>query len=246
MSAVVRVLTCAPSRGCRSRRSCDCDAFAVTGFVSTGPGAHGLYVSCDSKVLYVTNRGVGTISLLQFATNTVTRTWVIPGGSPDMGGVSADGTKLWISGRHRGAVYVIDTTTGALLRTINVGSVPTGYASTPDQAATRSATPASFANPPARCRHERAGSSRPPSAASAVTTPNRTSEARRRLNATGPVSRRRPGVRRGELRMVVGWSSSAVGSSRLRSPLRRSSRSRSSRSDRRMWSRRSSSCVRSR
>jgi YVTN family beta-propeller protein len=104
----------------------DGDTFTVTGFVPTGRGAHGLYVSRDSKVLYVTNRDAGTISLLDFATNTVTATWVIPGGSPDMGGVSADGTKLWITGRYNGVVYVIDTTTGALLHTIAVGSGPHG------------------------------------------------------------------------------------------------------------------------
>ncbi len=105
----------------------DGDRFAVTGFVPTGAGAHGLYVSRDSKVLYVTNRNAGTISLLDFATNSVTRTWTIPGGgSPDMGGVSADGKVLWISGRYNGVVYAIDTTTGALLHKIRVGSGPHG------------------------------------------------------------------------------------------------------------------------
>ncbi len=105
----------------------DGDRFAVTGFVPTGAGAHGLYVSRDSKVLYVTNRDAGTISLLNFATNTVTRTWTIPGGgSPDMGGVSIDGKVLWVSGRYNGVVYAIDTTTGALLHKISVGSGPHG------------------------------------------------------------------------------------------------------------------------
>jgi YVTN family beta-propeller protein len=104
----------------------DGDTFTVTGFVPTGRGAHGLYVSRDSKALYVTNRDAGTISVLDFATNTVTATWMIPGGSPDMGGVSADGTKLWITGRYNSDVYVIDTTTGALLHTIPVGSGPHG------------------------------------------------------------------------------------------------------------------------
>jgi YVTN family beta-propeller protein len=85
-----------------------------------------LYVSRDSKVLYVTNRNAGTISLLDFATNSVTRTWTIPGGSPDMGGVSADGKVLWVSGRYNGVVYAIDTTTGALLHKIRVGSGPHG------------------------------------------------------------------------------------------------------------------------
>jgi YVTN family beta-propeller protein len=100
--------------------------FTVTGFVPTGAGAHGLYVSRDSKVLYVTNRDAGTISLIDFATNTVVRTWIIPGGSPDMGGVSADGKVLWVSGRYSGVVYAIDTTTGALLHEIRVGSAPHG------------------------------------------------------------------------------------------------------------------------
>jgi YVTN family beta-propeller protein len=102
------------------------DTFTVTGFVHTGAGAHGLYVSRDSKVLYVTNRGAGSISLIDFATNQVVRTWYIPGGSPDMGGVSADGKVLWISGRYNGVVYAIDTETGALLHRIPVGSGPHG------------------------------------------------------------------------------------------------------------------------
>jgi YVTN family beta-propeller protein len=100
--------------------------FRVTGFIPTGAGTHGLYVSRDSRVLYVTNRNAGTVSLLDFATNRVVRTWSIPGGSPDMGGVSADGKVLWLSGRYNGVVYAIDTTTGALLHEIPVGSAPHG------------------------------------------------------------------------------------------------------------------------
>jgi YVTN family beta-propeller protein len=105
----------------------DGDTFTVTGFVQTGAGAHGLYVSRDSKLLYVTNRNAGTISLLDFATNRVVRTWYIPGGgSPDMGGVSADGKVLWVSGRYNGVVYAIDTETGELVHRIPVGSGPHG------------------------------------------------------------------------------------------------------------------------
>jgi YVTN family beta-propeller protein len=105
----------------------DGDTFTVTGFIPTGAGAHGLYVSRDSKFLYVTNRNAGSISLVDFATERVARTWTIPGGgSPDMGGVSADGKVLWVSGRYDGVVYAIDTTTGALLHEIRVGSGPHG------------------------------------------------------------------------------------------------------------------------
>jgi DNA-binding beta-propeller fold protein YncE len=104
----------------------DGDALRVTGFVPTGAGAHGLYPSRDARVMYVSNRGAGTISLLSFATNRITATWRIPGGSPDMGGVSADGKTLWLSGRYNAEVYAIDTATGALRARIHVGSGPHG------------------------------------------------------------------------------------------------------------------------
>ncbi len=102
------------------------DRFHVDGFVPTGAGAHGLYVSRDSKILYVTNRSAGSISLFDFAANRVVTTWHIRGGSPDMGGVSADGKVLWVSGRYNAEVYAIDTTTGAVLARIHVGAGPHG------------------------------------------------------------------------------------------------------------------------
>jgi len=101
--------------------------FAVIGFLPTGPGAHGLYVSRDSRLLYVTNRGGGSISVVSFATRRVVQTWHLPGGgSPDMGGVSADGRVLWLSGRYSGVVYAIDVVHWRLLRSIRVGSGPHG------------------------------------------------------------------------------------------------------------------------
>ena len=103
------------------------DQFKLTGFLPTGAGAHGLYVSRDSKDLYVTNRGEGSISVLDFATNTVQAKWKIPGdASPDMGGVSADGKTLWLSGRYNSEVYAISTADGHLLARIPVGDGPHG------------------------------------------------------------------------------------------------------------------------
>jgi YVTN family beta-propeller protein len=96
------------------------------GFLPTGAGAHGLYVSRDSRLLFVTNRMAGTISIVSFATRRIVRTWTIPHGSPDMGGVSADGKVLWISGRYDAEVYAIDTTSGRLLARIKVGRGPHG------------------------------------------------------------------------------------------------------------------------
>jgi YVTN family beta-propeller protein len=101
--------------------------FRVTGFLPTGPDAHGLYPSRDARDLYVTNRGNGSITVISFATKKIVKTWWIPGGgSPDMGGVSPDGRVLWVSGRYDGVVYAISTQTGRLLAEIPVGPQPHG------------------------------------------------------------------------------------------------------------------------
>jgi DNA-binding beta-propeller fold protein YncE len=98
-------------------------------FERTGRGAHGLYPSRDARTLYVSNRGEGSISLISFRTRRPYRKWRIPGGgSPDMGGVSADGRVLWLSGRYDGVVYAISTRNGHLLRRVRVGDGPHGLA----------------------------------------------------------------------------------------------------------------------
>ena len=111
-------------------------SFKQIGFIPTGVGAHGLYPSRDGKTLYVANRGSnqihgkpggkGSISVIDFATRAVIKTWPIPGGgSPDMGNVSADGAYLWLSGRFDNVVYRIATATGAVDK-IAVGREPHG------------------------------------------------------------------------------------------------------------------------
>jgi YVTN family beta-propeller protein len=105
----------------------DGDAFTKPVFVPTGEGAHGLYPSRDSRFLYVTNRGEGSISVISFATRAVVREWKLPGhASPDMGGVSADGKVLWFSGRYHREVYAISTVDGHLIARIRVGVEPHG------------------------------------------------------------------------------------------------------------------------
>jgi DNA-binding beta-propeller fold protein YncE len=98
-------------------------------FVRTGAGAHGLYPSRDARRLFVSNRGEGSITVLSFRTRRPIAKWRLPGGgSPDMGGVSADGRVLWLSGRSDSVVYAIDTGTGRLLHRIRVGRAPHGLA----------------------------------------------------------------------------------------------------------------------
>jgi len=116
----------------------DGDAFKTVGFIKTGVGPHGLYPSRDATKLYVANRGFsriggkpgvgkGSVSVIDFATRNVVATWPIPNaGSPDMGNLSLDGKYLWLSGRYDRVVYVVDTTSGELVKTIPVGHEPHG------------------------------------------------------------------------------------------------------------------------
>jgi YVTN family beta-propeller protein len=116
----------------------DGDTFKRVGFIKTGVGTHGLYPSRDTTKLYVTNRGFsqiggkpgvgkGSVSVVDFASRKVITTWPIPGaGSPDMGNVSVDGRHLWLSGRYDSVVYVIDTTSGEVVKRIPVGREPHG------------------------------------------------------------------------------------------------------------------------
>jgi YVTN family beta-propeller protein len=100
---------------------------AVERFIPTGKGAHGIYPDREGRRMFVSNRDEGTISVLDASSLTVLETWRIPGGgSPDMGGVTADGSQLWLSGRYHGEVYVLDTRTGALIKRIKVNAGPHG------------------------------------------------------------------------------------------------------------------------
>jgi YVTN family beta-propeller protein len=107
----------------------DATAFKELEFLKTGKGAHGLYPSRDATQLYVSNRLEGSVSVIDFASRTLVAKWVFDGGhgSPDMGGVSADGKILWLTGRYDGEMYAISTATGRLVvPPIKVGRGPHG------------------------------------------------------------------------------------------------------------------------
>ena len=105
------------------------DNFGKFTLIKTGKEAHGIYVTRDSKTALITNRGEGSVSVLRFSDQKIIAKWVIPGGgSPDMGGISADGTQFWVSGRYDNVVYVFDITHGKFLTKIKVGREPHGLA----------------------------------------------------------------------------------------------------------------------
>ncbi|GAA2155668.1 hypothetical protein GCM10009844_43060 [Nocardioides koreensis] len=95
--------------------------------IATPSDPHGLYPSRDGRRLYVSDRGAGRVSVVSFRSRRIVDTWTIPGGgSPDMGGVSANGKVLWLSGRYDSEVYAFDTSTGRLLARIPVPGSPHG------------------------------------------------------------------------------------------------------------------------
>jgi YVTN family beta-propeller protein len=99
--------------------------FGKLGFIHTGRGAHGLYPSRDATMLYVTNSGERTVSLISFAQRRAVGSWRVPA-APDMAGVSADGRVLWLSARGADAVFAVSTRTGRTFRRIPVGPGPHG------------------------------------------------------------------------------------------------------------------------
>lgn len=102
-------------------------SFRVVGHTAMPSMPHGIYPSRDGKVLYVSDRGAGEVSVVSLGTNTIIDTWAVPGGgTPDMGGVSADGRTLWLTGRYDGYVYGWNTRSGKLIARIRVGGNPHG------------------------------------------------------------------------------------------------------------------------
>ncbi|HZZ47263.1 MAG TPA: beta-propeller fold lactonase family protein [Pseudonocardia sp.] len=95
--------------------------------IPTGKGTHGIYLDRAAKRMFVSNRHEGSVSVLDAYTGAAITKWKIPGrASPDMGGLTADGKQLWLSGRYSRAVYVISTDDGHLIKQIPVGDGPHG------------------------------------------------------------------------------------------------------------------------
>ncbi len=104
----------------------DGTATQVIGEIPTGHGAHGIYLDRESRRMFVTNRHEGSVSVHDARTGEMQTKWPVSGGSPDMGGLSVDGSQLWLSGRYHGEVYVLSTVDGALIKRIPVGNGPHG------------------------------------------------------------------------------------------------------------------------
>ena len=101
------------------------------------------------RMLYVSNRGEGTITLISFRTRRPVRTWRIPGGgSPGHGRrLGRRHASCGCQGRYNGEVYAISTAHRAACCTASTSAAArTACASGPSPGATRSGTRASCAS----------------------------------------------------------------------------------------------------
>jgi YVTN family beta-propeller protein len=114
-----------PEKGASGVQLIDARKFQLIGFMRTANDTHGLYVSRDTRQLYVTNRAGGAITVIDFATRRIVAVWHIAG-TPDMGNVSPDGSTLWVSSRYTSSVLVISTRTGRLIKSVPAGTSPHG------------------------------------------------------------------------------------------------------------------------
>jgi len=80
---------------------------------------------------YVTDLFASTVSVVDLATNTVTATVLVEGGTT-MAAASPDGTTVYVVLQDAGAIAVFDTATNTVTNTITVGTLPSGVAFTPD------------------------------------------------------------------------------------------------------------------
>jgi DNA-binding beta-propeller fold protein YncE len=114
-----------PDRNASGVQTIDARTFRLRAFTRTALDTHGLYVSRDTRQLYVTNRAGGAITVIDFATGRIVKVWHIAG-TPDMGNVSPDGATMWLSSRYTSSVLVISTRTGRLIKSIPAGTSPHG------------------------------------------------------------------------------------------------------------------------
>jgi YVTN family beta-propeller protein len=96
---------------------------AVIGTIPTKPGAHVMFIPPGGRIIYVTDRESGYISVLDAKTLAVLKTFHMPGGPDDMD-FAPDGT-IWATLRWAHSVALIDPQTFAFT-TIRVGRSPHG------------------------------------------------------------------------------------------------------------------------
>ncbi len=85
----------------------------------------GIAVTPDGKKLYVSDRDINGVSVIDTSTNTVTAT--VPAGINPLGvAITPDGRKAYVANRYSNNVSVIDTVTNNEIAAVKVGTGPCG------------------------------------------------------------------------------------------------------------------------
>lgn len=114
-------------------RIIDVAADEVTAVVDTGTMVTGLALSPDGRTAFVVNGWAGDIAVVDVATATIVRRIRVKA-ELDSAVVRPDGKRLYVTGtaNGQGVVLGFDTASDSLAAVIQVGTAPTGIATSPD------------------------------------------------------------------------------------------------------------------
>lgn len=104
--------------------------------IATGDGPRGITTSPDGTRLYVANNGGGANSIMVFNIDAVTGqlsapTTVAIAGQPRDLAISPDGSRVYVANQAGDTVSVLNTSTNAVVATVNVGDTPGGVVVNP-------------------------------------------------------------------------------------------------------------------
>ena len=95
--------------------------------IGVGSGSEGVAVTPDGSKVYVADSAVGTVSVINTATNKVIGS-INVGSDPQGVSVTSDGSKVYVANEGNGTVSIIDTATNTVeTSTITVGKAPLAF-----------------------------------------------------------------------------------------------------------------------
>jgi len=91
-----------------------------------------LALSPDGKVLYVTSLGTGFLTVIDVASNRITRSIRLPVSGTFAVAPGPDGRKVYLTAHDDGALIVVDAQRGTVLQQLVIGANPRGISFSPD------------------------------------------------------------------------------------------------------------------
>ncbi len=113
------------AEGSRAVGRYDVPSGAIDLISGTGAnGTHMVVASADEKKIYTANIGSDSVSVIDLANSprAIALMQIATGKGPEGIDLSPDGTELWVAHRSDGALSVIDTATGKVVRTVTTGT----------------------------------------------------------------------------------------------------------------------------